>query len=203
MWNRDLNELTVQQITEAADVGKGTFFNYFPTKEHALPHVNDFARRVLKEVEEARTGSEPVLDVLERIVRTMLWPSHLDATWITFWDNYVRVMVTNRDVRALIAGQINTVRQAYTMLLTLGQERGEIRRDRPADELAAHLHSVLFGRTVVEWIQRDTLKSDTTESVLRHTLQTLKPSDDGAAVPRAGTKRTARARPLPFASRKR
>ena len=27
---------TVEQITEAADVGKGTFFNYFPSKEHVL-----------------------------------------------------------------------------------------------------------------------------------------------------------------------
>src|SRR6201997_5697381 len=29
-------ETTVEDITEAADVGKGTFFNYFPTKEHVL-----------------------------------------------------------------------------------------------------------------------------------------------------------------------
>src|SRR5258708_6487107 len=28
-------ETTVEDITEAADVGKGTFFNYFPTKEHS------------------------------------------------------------------------------------------------------------------------------------------------------------------------
>src|SRR5437899_3870437 len=27
---------TVEDITEAADVGKGTFFNYFPSKEHVL-----------------------------------------------------------------------------------------------------------------------------------------------------------------------
>src|SRR6266404_3794625 len=27
---------TVEQITEAADVGKGTFFNYFPSKDHVL-----------------------------------------------------------------------------------------------------------------------------------------------------------------------
>ena len=26
-------ETTVEQITEAADIGKGTFFNYFPTKD--------------------------------------------------------------------------------------------------------------------------------------------------------------------------
>src|SRR2546422_8324892 len=29
-------ETTVEDITEAADVGKGTFFNYFPSKEHIL-----------------------------------------------------------------------------------------------------------------------------------------------------------------------
>lgn len=203
MWNRGLNDLTIQEITEAADVGKGTFFNYFPTKEHVLPHVNDFARRVLKEVEEARTGSEPVLKVLERIVRTMLWPSNLDASWITFWDNYVRVMVTSRDVRALLSGQISTVRQAYTMLLTLGQERGEIRRDRPAEDLAAQLHSVLFGRTVVEWIQRGTLKSDATEGILRHTLNTLKPIQQPVTMPPTGSKRSASARPTRFADKRR
>ena len=27
---------TIEAITEAADVGKGTFFNYFPSKEHVL-----------------------------------------------------------------------------------------------------------------------------------------------------------------------
>src|ERR1700758_3107167 len=29
-------EATVEDITEAADVGKGTFFNYFPSKDHIL-----------------------------------------------------------------------------------------------------------------------------------------------------------------------
>ncbi|HSC78681.1 MAG TPA: TetR family transcriptional regulator, partial [Candidatus Acidoferrales bacterium] len=32
---------TVEQITEAADVAKGTFFNYFPTKEHVLGGFGD------------------------------------------------------------------------------------------------------------------------------------------------------------------
>ena len=59
-----------------------------------------------------------------------------DASWITRWD-----------VRALRSGQISAVRQGDTMLLTPEQERGEIRRDRPAEDLAAQRHSVLFGRT--------------------------------------------------------
>lgn len=33
---KDYVDTTVEQITEAADVGKGTFFNYFECKEHVL-----------------------------------------------------------------------------------------------------------------------------------------------------------------------
>src|SRR2546421_10207662 len=33
---KGLAETAVEDITNAADVGKGTFFNYFPSKEHIL-----------------------------------------------------------------------------------------------------------------------------------------------------------------------
>src|SRR3974377_2094643 len=35
-------ETTVEDITNAADVGKGTFFNYFPSKEHTLAAFGQF-----------------------------------------------------------------------------------------------------------------------------------------------------------------
>src|ERR1035441_3181255 len=33
---RGFQNVTVEDITQAADVGKGTFFNYFETKDHVL-----------------------------------------------------------------------------------------------------------------------------------------------------------------------
>ena len=33
---RGFSNVTVEDITDAADVGKGTFFNYFETKDHVL-----------------------------------------------------------------------------------------------------------------------------------------------------------------------
>src|ERR1700674_3536142 len=58
-------ETTVEDITDAADVGKGTFFNYFPTKEHVLATYG--AERIAaieRALQEARSTKRPVLDVL-------------------------------------------------------------------------------------------------------------------------------------------
>src|SRR5215475_13002096 len=33
---KGFTDTTIEDITEAADLGKGTFFNYFPSKDHLL-----------------------------------------------------------------------------------------------------------------------------------------------------------------------
>src|ERR1700689_133913 len=60
---RGFMETTVEDITEAADVGKGTFFNYFRTKEHVLA---TFGAERLASFERAleRAKKGPVLPVL-------------------------------------------------------------------------------------------------------------------------------------------
>src|ERR1700739_3537720 len=52
-------ETTVEDITEAADVGKGTFFNYFPSKDHILLAFGEMQLRQLEAALETarRTGA--------------------------------------------------------------------------------------------------------------------------------------------------
>src|ERR1700727_1484292 len=58
-------DTTVEDITEAADVGKGTFFNYFPTKEHVLAaYGGERIAAVERALEKARATSGSVLEVL-------------------------------------------------------------------------------------------------------------------------------------------
>ena len=175
IYSRSLDELTVNDITDAADVGKRTFFDYFQSKEHVVPHVDEFPARILEAVERARTGAEPVGAVIVDLVRTALWPKNMDRNWLTFFENFLRAMVTSPDVRALIAEQLDTTRQAYSMLIAVGQERGEFRRDRGRDVLAAHLQSVLMGHAMLEWLNGRTLDTPMTDAVLHHTLRTLEP----------------------------
>src|SRR6266704_1593727 len=54
-------ETTVEDITEAADVGKGTFFNYFPSKDHILLAFGEMQLGKLEAaVDEARQTNEPM-----------------------------------------------------------------------------------------------------------------------------------------------
>lgn len=179
IYSRSLADVTVNDITEAADVGKGTFGNYFPSKEHVLLHVDKFPARILEAVERARTGAQPVRQVIENLVRDSLWPQNLDRSWLTFFENFLRALITSPDVRSLIAEQLDTTRQAYTMLIAVGQERGEFRRDRSVEELAAHLQSVFLGHTMIEWVHGGALNTHTTDAILEHTLSTLEPPPGG------------------------
>jgi AcrR family transcriptional regulator len=63
---RGFMETTVEDITEAADVGKGTFFNSFPTKERVLA---TFGAERPAAIERAvkRANQEPVKPVLQRL----------------------------------------------------------------------------------------------------------------------------------------
>src|SRR5580704_10742209 len=59
-------DTTVEDITEAADVGKGTFFNYFPTKEHVLATYGDERLAAIEvALKKARSAKHSVLAVLK------------------------------------------------------------------------------------------------------------------------------------------
>src|SRR5580704_12818509 len=56
---KGFTETTVEDITEAADVGKGTFFNYFPSKDHILLAFGEMQLAKLESaVREARASQE-------------------------------------------------------------------------------------------------------------------------------------------------
>src|SRR5258708_36443972 len=61
-------ETTVEDITEAADVGKGTFFNYFPSKDHILLAFGEMQLSKLEAaIELARRTEEPMPEFLRSL----------------------------------------------------------------------------------------------------------------------------------------
>src|SRR5215472_6265245 len=61
----------VEEITEAADVAKGTFFNYFPTKEAILQALAERQLSVVKAAEEKSRTAAQVRPVLVEMVHKL------------------------------------------------------------------------------------------------------------------------------------
>src|ERR1700689_4698343 len=63
---------TVEDITQAADVAKGTFFNYFPTKEHLLMGFGEMRVDIIRAArDQAVEGRVPVREILRRLLHTL------------------------------------------------------------------------------------------------------------------------------------
>ena len=148
-------ETTVEDITNAADVGKGTFFNYFPSKDHMLLAFGEMQLAKLRDaVEEARHSSEPLphyfRSLSERMTQEpMRNPAIVRALLLAY--------LSSTPVREAMLDMQKRVLAFHSEMLALGQQRGEIRDDAPAIELAQVFRQTIFG-TLLMW----TLYGDST-----------------------------------------
>jgi len=160
---RGFLETTVEDITEAADVGKGTFFNYFPTKEHVLATFG--AQRIAaieRGLERARTG--PVLPVLEELAVDLAGQSRESPALLRA---IYAAHASCEPVRAELQQRLKAGRQILSRIFDLAQERGEVRRDIPASELARLTQLILIGVSVGWALSPDDSLRGTAQDVWR------------------------------------
>src|SRR5580704_16882161 len=140
-------ETTVEDITNAADVGKGTFFNYFPSKEHILIAFSDMQLGKLERfVEAARTGKE----TMRAFFRTM--SQHMTsepAKKPDFMRAILQANLSSVSVRNAMRDRNARGEILLSQLVQIGQERGEFHRDVPARELARVVRQMTFGAVLL------------------------------------------------------
>jgi AcrR family transcriptional regulator len=141
-------ETTVADITNAADVGKGTFFNHFPSKDHILIAFSDMQIVKLQDaVREARQSRESMTTFLRAMSLKMIAepgrsPDVMRALLLA--------NLSSSSVREAMRQNYPRGHGLLSELMQLGQERGELRRDLPAGELAHVFRQMLLG-TVLVW----------------------------------------------------
>lgn len=138
---------TVEQITEAADVGKGTFFNYFPSKEHALAGFGEMQLgKIRTALAGARRGEEPMRGVLRRLIHNLAEEPGRSPALVR---SLLVANLSSEPVRQLMRRNLGRGRRLLTQLIALGQRRGEIRSDRKPAELARQFQQTYFGALVL------------------------------------------------------
>ena len=141
-------ETTVEDITNAADVGKGTFFNYFPSKDHILLAFGEMQLAKLEAaIAEARRSNQSIREFLQSLGPRMTQePTRNPGLIRTLLQAYL----STTPVRQAMVDLQKRVQELHTQIIELGQERGEIRRDLPAAEIAMVFRQTIFG-TLLIW----------------------------------------------------
>jgi len=160
---RGFLETTVEDITEAADVGKGTFFNYFPTKEHILAEFGgQRSAAVERALQKARSTKSPVLNVIRELVGDAVGQADKSAALLRA---IFAAHASCTSVREELVKRVHLGRRILAQIFQLAQDRGEIRRDVAAIDLARMTQRIFMGVTMSWAIKPDSTLRKTSEEV--------------------------------------
>jgi AcrR family transcriptional regulator len=165
---RDFDDVTVEMITEAADVGKGTFFNYFANKEAVVTYRFETELRNMTEMlRQLSEGAEFTLPEdavaipayggpFTQRMRAMIYMDiKREAYNKRLMRNLLALILTNAQVRAAHVSVMGRMAEALTDLMRAGQDCGELRSDYPPGVLTEYLMDVYF-HTMHRWAQSET-----------------------------------------------
>lgn len=140
---RGFQATTVEDITQAADVAKGTFFNYFPTKELLLTQMSEHRLDILRAASaEARLHRRSSRELLYSLLLALVEEPRCSR-------GMARCMLLgplSAEPMVSVAGTtIARGRRILSEIIALAQQRGEIRRDWSSADLAVLFQQAYFG----------------------------------------------------------
>jgi TetR/AcrR family transcriptional regulator, cholesterol catabolism regulator len=185
LFSRSLEELRVIDLTEAADVGKGTFFNYFESKEQLLPPIVilSLAGQLQEALAQTKAGKVDAWSALKKAMIAYFCPPV--GEWRTYENNLLLAMVVDEGVRRKISDRTRSDDALYNELVDLGQRQGAFRTDLAPAELRRVLRMFFHGLTIHFWMHEVTPTPPLVEEALQPLHRILSP----AGSPPAGSQR--------------
>jgi AcrR family transcriptional regulator len=145
---RGLANVTVEDITEAADVGKGTFFNYFPSKDHVLGVMAEIQVGKVKEAAaQAGDTRKSIHSVIHNLVRRL---SEEPGRSPRLARALISSFLASESVRKILKRNMRAGRKTIEQVVAAGQERGEIDPRLKKEKVALQLLQAVIG-TVLLW----------------------------------------------------
>jgi AcrR family transcriptional regulator len=187
---RGFLETTVEDITESADVGKGTFFNYFPTKEHILAEFGgERMAAVERALQTARSTKGSVLEVIGELAMDSAGQSSLNAALIRA---IFAAHASCAPVRAELQKRKHVSRRMLAEMFQIGQQRREIRTDIPASDLARMTQTIFMGLSMSWALNPESTLRKTSNDVWQLICPTLKAAARAPRKTGGATKSSAR-----------
>ncbi len=157
---RGFDPVSMADIAEKAGVARATVFNYFPSKHNLVEamtiDVLGYYEGIVRHVLEDDSTSTPTL------VRALLSHmgggiEHSQTFYSGVFREILRIQIGLDGSAAARSARARALDQ-LTRLMERGQQRGELRREVRARDLAQAFDSLSNG-TIVEWLYADTGES--------------------------------------------
>ncbi len=134
---------TIEGITEAADIGKGTFYNYFDSKEAVITYylTNEtdlrmqLARPILLEIPDTKSRLVFILEGWVQFVR-----EHRELVRIQMSQSFKDLLAFRKAEHDPIGFD-----KFLAEIIEWGQEIGDIRKDLAPADLGQYLQLLIFG----------------------------------------------------------
>ena len=141
---RDIDAVTVDEIAAAADIGKGTIYNYFRTKEDiVVAFMADFERQVQAELRDLDTANRPLAETLMEVLRLQF---RMKAPHHRFVRVFFAQMFLHTDRFLPHMAEIHDLTRSTTETLFLAlQKRGAIRADVSIGDLTLVFNNMHLG----------------------------------------------------------
>ena len=154
---------TIDAITAEADIGKGTFFNYFDNKESILMQFREMQMgRVRAFVTENINSDEPLPKLINRLALVMTQEQQESPS--LFHSMMAAIFLNENGEGSWLTDDFG--RKMLAELIEKRQRSREIRSDIPADEIAYSLQRMIFGSMLLWSISpSNTLKKQLRDAV--------------------------------------
>lgn len=141
---------TVQEITEKADVAKGTFFTHFPTKDSILTYLGESRVKLIKEhlateIVHFKTAREQIIKLFVLLAKSN--EKDKEVTRLIAMERLKHLYSLNTEKSS---NQVE-MRNILVSVLTTGQQNGEFTKDFQPIQVADMLIGIYFF-TMLQWL---------------------------------------------------
>jgi AcrR family transcriptional regulator len=148
MIERGFDSLTVEQIADAADVGKGTIYNYFKTKEDiVMAFFVDLERQIQSKIAKLSVDHDSLAQILISFLQYQFRLKRRHLQFVRIF--YTQLFARPEQMYPYVVELQTIIDPPLIRLFESLQDRHFLRRDVPMDLLVLTFKTMHFGLSAI------------------------------------------------------